>query len=227
MSDSVLNKLQDYFTQFKPIKYLKGETIIRAGDQPAGIYFVKSGFVRMYILFADGRELTLNIFKPGSFFPMMWAIGGIDNNYFFQAVDEVTVYRADQKSTIDNFKADPDILYDLVQRLLVGMDGLLTNVQFLLSGNSYSRIASVILITAKRFGLTSIKKETLISFPLTHQNIAKMAGVARETASIVMKQLTDQGIISKKGQNYVVLDMEKLSEQVSVESIGGESAIAV
>lgn len=210
-----IEKLSDFFAKYKLLSYKKGEVIIREDDEPSGVYFLKSGFVRLGSIFASGEELTLNIFKPGSFFPMMWAIGEVKNSYFCQAMSEVKVYKAPRVDVIKFIKENPDVLYDLTKRVLVGLDGMITNVQYLLFGNSYNRIAAAILLLAKRFG-EKINGQVIINLNLIHQDIAHLAGVSRETASIAIKQLENKKIISHLKKKFIVGDMDKLTREIFI-----------
>lgn len=216
MATEVLGKLDDFFTKHRLLFYKKGETIIREDDEPSGVYYLKSGFVRLGSVFSNGGELTLNIFKPGSFFPMMWAIGEVQNSYFCQAMSEVKVYKAPRLEVIKFVKINQDVLFDLTRRVLIGMDGLLVNVQYLLFGNSYNRIAAAILLSVKRFGGKIKDGQIMINLELTHQDIANLAGVTRETASIAIGQLKKRGVISRVKKNFIVNNIEELEKEISV-----------
>ncbi len=37
-------KLDEFFSRFKKLTFKKGETILRAGDEPRGVYFLKKGY---------------------------------------------------------------------------------------------------------------------------------------------------------------------------------------
>lgn len=211
-----IEKLNAFFANYKQIVYKKDEMIISEDEEPAGVYFLKVGFVKMGSIFTNGGELTLNIFKPGSFFPMMWAIGEIKNSYFCQAMSEVKVYRAPKADVIKFVKENPDVLYDLTRRVLIGLDGMITNVQFLLFGSSYNRIAAAILLLAKRFGEKTNNGQIMIGLNLIHQDIAQLAGVTRETASIALKQLEKRGVISRLKKRFVVNNITKLTSEIFV-----------
>ena len=202
--------IENFFSKFKTINYKKGEIIIRSEEEPAGIFFLKKGFVKMNIIFANGSEFTLNIFKPGSFFPMIWAIGGVENYYFFQTMSEVTVQRATKLELLDLLKNNPDVMFDITKRILIGMNGLLTNFQYLIFGNSINRVAAAIYICSKRFGETNKNGEIVIKIKLTHQDIANLAGMVRETASISIKKLERKGIIDHLNRLILVKDLKKL-----------------
>ena len=82
----------------------KKELLIRADDDPSGIFYLKKGFVREYAITKKGDELVVNMFKPVSFFPMSWAINNTPNMYFFEAVTDLRVWRAPKDKALAFFK---------------------------------------------------------------------------------------------------------------------------
>ncbi|KKU90697.1 MAG: hypothetical protein UY22_C0051G0019 [Candidatus Amesbacteria bacterium GW2011_GWC1_48_10] len=211
-------KLKQFFSQFKPLTFKAQDPIIRASDTPAGIYFVKSGFVKMNSSFADGRQVTLNIFKPGSYFPMLWAVADIPNVYSYTAMTDVSAARMGRDQLLDFLDKNPDILMDFTRRILVGLHGLITNIEHLLSGDSYHRVIAALILCAKRFCQNRGKK-IVIDLPLTHQDIADLAAITRETASLAMGKLTRKGLISRAGRNILILDPVKLSAESGIEAL--------
>ena len=49
----------------------------------------------------------------------------------------------------------------------------------------------------------------LINLKLTHQDIANMAGITRETATISIGKLKKAGIIDREGKMFMVSGMKK------------------
>lgn len=216
MAKEVLEKLDDFFTKYKLLLYQKDGMIIREDEEPSGVYYLKSGYVRLGAFFADGGELTVNIFKQGSFFPMIWAIGETKNAYFCQAMSAVKVYRIPRSEVIKFVKENPDVLYDLTKRILMSLDRLIVNIQYMLFGSSYNRIAATLLLSAKRFGEPLKNRQIMISLELTHQDVANLAGVTRETASIAIEQLKKKQIIRQFKKKFIVNNIEKLQEEISL-----------
>src|SRR3989304_6379685 len=91
---SKTSEFQNFYKQFVTRNYKKGEMIIRADDDPLGIFYLTKGYVRQYTISKAGFELTLHILKPISYFPMVWAVNGTPNVYYFEALTAVEVGRA-------------------------------------------------------------------------------------------------------------------------------------
>lgn len=98
-------EFEDFYKQFKTRNYKKGEMLIRADDDPQGIFYLIKGYVRQYTISKTGYELTLHILEPGIFFPIVWAINGTPNIYYFEALTSVEVRRA-PRSDVVNFISD-------------------------------------------------------------------------------------------------------------------------
>jgi CRP-like cAMP-binding protein len=148
----IAKKIDKFFTQFKHVTYKKGEIIIRADDNPSGIFYLISGNVRKYAISKKGDELVVNIFKPISFFPMSWAINNEPNEYFYDALTSLEIYRAPKEKVVEFIKNNPDVLYDLISRVYRGTDGMTRRMTYLMNGNAYARLNIELIIHAKRFG---------------------------------------------------------------------------
>ncbi|MBI2593271.1 Crp/Fnr family transcriptional regulator [Candidatus Daviesbacteria bacterium] len=214
MEKSVFKKLENFFSKRKLLNYKKGEIIIRSDDIPQGVFYVQKGYVSLYTMLEDGRQITLNIFKPGSYFSMMWAISDIPNAYCFQAITQTSLYRAPKGEVVDFLKRNPDVLFDVTRRILVGLDGILTIIQHLVSGTAYQKIGTTLVILAKRFGRKSRNLGITIELALTHQDIANLCGITRETTSLAMKKLEKKKLISYNTHHVVVKSVLKLEKNL-------------
>ena len=213
MLKSSSDKLRYFFSLSKILTYKRGEIILRSDDSPQGIIFLEEGFVKMNSIFPDGRELTLNIFKPQTYFPMTWAIADIPNTYFYQAMTNLKIRRMPKNLFLEFLDQNPDVLRELTTRILIGLDGLLTNIQYMLSGNSHYRVAAAILLCARRFGKKIGLNSVSVTLPLTHQDIGNIAGITRETATIAIDKLQKQGLITHHYRHLTINNLSLLEQE--------------
>lgn len=213
MNEQVSKQLETFFTQFKKQTYKKGEILVRADDDPNGVFYLTEGFVRMYLISMKGDEVVLNIFKPISFFPMSWAINNTKNIYYYEAINEVTVWRAPKEQVIEFIKENPDVLYDLLSRVYRGVDGILTRMAYLMSSNANARLVTELIIAAKRFG--KIDEGHGITLAISEKDIGTQAGLTRETVSREMKILKEKGLITLKKSVLHINDLKLLEKELS------------
>lgn len=202
-------EFEDFFAQFKPRSYKKGELLIRSDDDPQGIFCLIKGYVRQYTISKVGIELTLNILRPISYFPMVWAVNGTPNVYNFEALTDVSVGRAPRDEVVTFIKDKPKIIFKLMSELLEDYDETLTRVEHLVFSDAYRRVISVILYIAKHFG-SNDGKQTMVGNRFTHQDIATLVGVARETASSEMGKLEKKGLVEYSDHLIVIKSIRNL-----------------
>lgn len=215
---TAFEKLEDFFSKYKLFRYQKGEAILRPGDTPQGVYLIKKGYVRLYSISENGEELTLIIFKPNDFFPLMWAINNTENTEYLEAMTSVEIWRSPKDKFLEFIKTNPDVFFELTSRILVRLGGLLERMQYLVFGSAYEKVASILLICVERFGKKE-GKHTVIQVPLTHSDIARLIGVARETASIEMKKMERKRLIAYRGRLLIVKNKRRLEKEAFLEGI--------
>jgi len=198
-------EVAQFFSAHKLVRFKNKETLIKEEDNPSGVFYLKKGLVRMDAVFENGTEITFNIFKPGAIFPAFWAIAGVNNSFNYTAMNELEVYRAPREEFLRYLDGHPKTLLKLTQRILVGIDGLLAGIKNLFCGSAYKKIATIIYILWKRFG-----EGNKIGIKLTHQDLARLAGVARETASIELKKLEREKIITMDKGFLEITDFKAL-----------------
>ena len=213
MDPAILNKLDAFFAQGKPQHFKRGGILIRAGDNPPGIFSIKSGIVRQYAISKKGDDMVVNIFKPHAFFPMSWAMNNTPNNYFFDGMTEVDALRVSKEAAQDFIKSNPDVLYDLLSRVYSGTDGLLMRMMYLMSGDAYTRLVAELVIQAKRLGRKANAGSSL-EVLISEKELAAQSGMTRETVSRAMKMLRDRGLVLFTASTLVIKDLGKLEDEL-------------
>lgn len=215
MGDSPKETLERFYNQYPAIRYKKGETIVHAHDPPSGIFGIQEGYVRVYSISEQGKELTLIIFKPGSIFPVTWGVAGLSNLYYVDALTPIVIRRAPRSDFRKFLKENPDVLYSLIKRLLVRISGLMIRMEYMTFGSAYNKVASILSICADRFGRRKGKK-IIIQMPLGHKDIANLIGLTRETTSIEMKKLQNKKIIDHTNHLLVIKNLKKLQKEAKL-----------
>lgn len=213
-SEAVIRKLNDFFGSYPTIFYKKGETILRAEDSPLGVYFLKSGYVHQYIISPSGETFMVHIYKPGSFFPLMWVVNDTPNIFHFDSMSTSQIIRAPKDAFTAFLKENPDVLFYATQRLAAGLSGLVNRVGQLVLDDAYTKTVLLLLYYADNFG-EKTPQGIAIQLPLAHREIASWIGTTRETASLQVEHLQKKGIIAAHGRQLVIRDLAQLQKEVS------------
>ena len=185
---------ETFYKQFQIRNYKKGEMLIRADDDPQGIFCLTKGYVRQYTISKTGFELTLHILRPIAYFPMVWAINGTPNVYYFEALTPVEVGRAPRDEVVNFIKDKPTVIFELLSELIEDYAESLTRIEHLVFSDAYRRVISILLYIAKHFGEAQ-GKGIIVHHRFTQQDISTLVGIARETASNEMVKLEKKGLV--------------------------------
>lgn len=214
VKSALVAKLDTFFSNYKHQVYKKGEILIRADEDPSGIFFLKKGSIKEYAISRNGDEVVVNIFKAISFFPMSWAINNTPNKYFFEAITEVEVWKAPKEKVVEFVKEDKEILFDLLSRVFYGTDGLLSRMTYLMSGSAYSKLLIEIVIHARRFGVAD-KNGISYEVSIKENELSIHAGIARETVSRELKILKEKGLIKFQKMTLSIPNINKLEAELA------------
>jgi CRP-like cAMP-binding protein len=209
-----LKELEAFYSQFVVRDYKRDEKLIRIDDEPQGIFCLTKGYVRQYTISKTGLELTIHILKPPSYFPMVWAINGTPNVYYFEALTPVQAGRAPRDAVVSFIKDKPTIIFELMSNLLEDYAETLTRVEHLVFSDAYRRVISVLLYIAKHFG-ESRDDGVIINHRFTQQDIASLVGIARETASNEMIKLEKKGLIRYVNHLLAIDNIKRMELELS------------
>lgn len=184
----------------------KGQIIIYQGDVPLEVYIVKSGLVKLYNIDEEGNEKILHLFNGGSIIPLAFFSGEhVATHWFYTALTDCELYVINYDIFWKILRQDNEVsIYMMnwfsreVHEILVRLDSLgKTNVNDkLISALKYLAVCH-----------SDIKKNgwRRVKFPISHQLLADLMGVTRESAAISMKELSDEKLI--RYPRYTVLEI--------------------
>lgn len=213
MDDVVIKKLDSFFSPYPSQAFKKGTIIIQAGEEPSGIFYIESGIMRSYWISSNGFEVTQNMYKPHAFLPMSWAVAGVTNNSFYEAMTHITARKAPKEAVLTFLKKEPDVLFDLLRRIYIGMEGLWMHFESITAGNSTTKLIASLVILAKRFGKQE-KDGVVIQLKMSEHDVANYAGIARETASRELQKLKKERIVSFEKGTILVHDIHKIEDML-------------
>lgn len=189
-------------------KYDRGEIITFEGERNESLYFMVEGVVKSFKTSAEGKEQILNIVRPGESFNDVPAFDGENSPCSTEAMGAVTVYEIGKSDLDILLRRHPRIALNVIAVLARRVRHLVSLVEDLSFRNVISRVARILLENAGD-GAGAGKK-------LTQQEMAAMAGTAREVVGRSLKSLEEDGIIRLDHHKIVISDKEALKEVVGL-----------
>ncbi len=216
MDNGILSKLDAFFSKFPKQEGKKGTILIQANAQPTGIFYIEEGIIRRYWITEKGEEITLNLYKPHTFLPMSWAMSNVPNKHFYEAMTDVKLRKTPKEAMLQFIHEEPDILFDLLRRVYIGMEGLWSHVESLTTGDSSTKLLGSLIILAKRFGKKEMGADTTIQIKMTESDLANYAGMSRETASRELQKLKQEKLVDFAKGKITIHNLQHLEDKITI-----------
>ena len=185
-----------------------GEMILLEDEPAEALYFVASGAVKMFKTSSDGKEQILSFIRPGESFNDVPIFDGGPNLASAQAIGPVVLYGIRSSDLEAILRSHPQVSLNVTRVLSQQTRRLVSLVEDLSFRQVIARVAKILLEYASDG--TGPKPR------LTHQEMAAMAGTAREMVGRSLKSLENEGAIRLERQRIVITDREALREMAGV-----------
>ena len=181
-----------------------GDLILLEGEPADAMYFVASGVVKTFKTSADGKEQILSFVRPGEPFNDVPVFDGGPNPASVQAIGPVVLYGIRDSDLEAILQDHPQVSLNVTHVLSQQVRHLVSLVEDLSFRHVIARVAKILLEYSSNG--TEPKPK------LTQQEMAAMAGTAREMVGRSLKSLEDEGAIRLERQRIVITDKKALQE---------------
>lgn len=178
-----------------------GEIVLFEGEPAKALYFVVSGVVKVFKTSAEGKEQILYLIRPGESFNDVPAFSGGANLASAEAMGTVVLYGIEKSDLEVAIRDYPQIALNIIQVLSQRVEHLVALVEDLSFRNVAGRVARILLEYA---GDGKPR--------LTQQEMAALAGTAREMVGRSLKLLEGEGIIRLDRHRIVITNKERLEK---------------
>ena len=186
-------------------RYARGGIIILAGQDGGALYFVRRGLVKVFKTSDEGKEQTLRLMGPGQTFNDVPALDGGPNPASAMAMEPTVVYVTSGAQLRRLIVERPGVAEATVRTLAAALRHLVTLVEDLSFRHVRARVAKILLEQEER-----ASSGDQAPHRLTQQEIAALAGTAREMVGRALKELEAAGAIHSSHGHITVLSHERL-----------------
>jgi CRP/FNR family transcriptional regulator, cyclic AMP receptor protein len=210
------NILKQVFSHYPLTTFQKHDTILAGGSSNFYVHLIESGYVRSYLVGEEGWLLTINIYSPGAIFPLTQVIAGMgENPYEFQALTTTTIRSAPALMLLSFLEEHPEVLFPLTRRFASGIEGVVKRLSGLIKATCRQRVLSAFDLLMKKAGTLNPDGSISIMLPHTHQDIADIAGVSRETVTRELLWLKQAGVVENCQRTTIVKRPERFLAMLS------------
>jgi CRP/FNR family transcriptional regulator len=189
-------------------RYARGDIIILAGQEGGALYFVRKGLIKIFRTSEEGKEQTFRLMDAGHTFNDVPAIDGGPNPASAMAMEPSVVFATSGAELRRLIRERPEIAVATVHSLSIALRQLVSLVDDLSFRHVRARVAKILW---ERALADEASDDQSLRHRLTQQEIAAMAGTAREMVGRAIKELEAAGAIRSEHGHIEVADRERLN----------------
>ncbi len=180
------------------------------------LYLVKRGYVRLYRVTPEGRQLTVSLVGPGNVFGELEGLSTGTRRSFGEAVTDVLLCVLRDADLERLMRAYPEVAVRMVRVLSERLRELEELLERVALSNVRTRLLHLLLKLAERFG-TPEGRLVQVGVGLTHQDLADMVGCSRETVTLTLGELGREGVV-RTARRRLWVDVERARARLALES---------
>lgn len=189
--------------------FAKREMVLAKGPPVPYLCFLMEGRLQAIDFTLDGREVGLYFIEPGDYFGELSLIDGEAQPEFVIATGRARVVLLPGAEIRPVLFSSPQLAEALSKRLAQRVRQQLNQRQILAVNNPLHRICAQLQIMIG--GTPGQTPQQLIIKAPTHQELAIMVNLTRETVTRTFQVLLAQGVLTRQGDQLLV-DKEKLEK---------------
>ncbi len=183
----------------------RGEMAFLEGEPADTLYVLITGVVKIFKTSANGKEQIISISTPHEVLNDTSIFDGGPNPVSAQAMSSITLYGIKKDKLELMLKQYPKITLSIIKILSERTRRLLTLIEDLSFKHVIGRVGKILL---EHTGDDNAKQR------LTQQEMAAIAGTAREVVARSLKTLEERGVVKIDRHRILIIDKPALEEMI-------------
>lgn len=214
---TLLNHLHPILEKNVLRTYNAGSTVLYQGEVPRSACIIKKGVIKAFNISANGEEQIVTFYIEGEIFPAPWVFGKAPSTiYFYEAVTDCELYFVPREDFRKFMNERSHVLQAVLDYYVTISTSMSIRISALEQPKAREKIMYTLYFLCQRYGELE-KAKSKIRLQLTHQQLANLVGLTRETTATELNKLKRQKILDYANQTYSI-DQPKLLEILGEDS---------
>lgn len=207
------NQLINFFKKYPLIKFEKGERVVRPKQLENNVMLIKSGLVRVFSLSNKGENTALTCLNSTAYGGLVLGLyHGIFNHYYVQALSPVEAWDAPKSNFFKFLDKNPQASMEVMMNQSLLISDLYCQIQWLKTGTAYNKVAALLYSMGTHLSI-EVKGKKQVGVKTTHQDLADLSGLTRETITAQVNKLRKKKIIEYKNSVITIPSLDQLKAE--------------
>ncbi len=187
--------------------FKKDEQIYTEGFHPRGLYIVKKGIAKQFLISNEGKEQIIYMLKPGNMFGYRSIVCNNASFLHVTAIQDCEIEIIGKDTFVKYFNESNEIKLFFLNYFGMEFRVLFNKISFFATKPVTERVALTLLILNQKFEIYTNDKNGIT---FTRTDLACFAGTINETLSRQLTILEKEDIIELRGRAILIKDKERL-----------------
>lgn len=197
--------LSAFLNKYPARKLKKGWPLLYQGEVPRTAFVVKSGMIKVYDINTSGEEKVITFTDTDGILAPEWIFEkSTVSLYYADAFSDAEVHAVPRKELHELLHSSPELLAFTLNRYVNLYVGAQLHISALEQTRAAEKLLRILQWLSLRFGQEVSPDVYRIDIRLTHQDLAHMIGMTRETTAVELGKLRKQKVIGYQNQRYIL-----------------------
>lgn len=212
-----LQQIEKLFKDSRLRSYPKNQLIHYQGDPLSNIYLVKSGYIKAYTILDSGDTRTILILGPGDIFPLAFSSSldwkSYQLRYFYQSLCDTKLLSLSSEVLKSHIESSKEMMNTYMTYIAASNEAIMNQLEVMKNKKAIDKVGLLLPYLISKAGKKIKPNVYQMQLKLSHQEIADLSGVTRETTTTLIKELEKVGIIDQHKGKWIIntKNLQKLS----------------
>jgi len=186
-------------------QFSKKRTILFQGEVPQSVMVLQEGLAKVYGITTGGDQRTVTLLSAGDIFPVECVFNKSRVSlYYYEALTDCSALSLPKPVFLEALESDETLKGQIFESYMAHYTSATMHIYALEHSHAQEKVVYILQYLVARFGEKQPNGLTKIALRLSHQDIAEMVGLTRETTAVELHQLKDKKLIDYQRFAYYV-----------------------
>jgi CRP-like cAMP-binding protein len=198
-------------------KFPRKSPIYLPADEAESVFLLTSGRVTLCHITPEGKQSILAFIEPGEMFGELALLGSDQREEFAEANQACTVVLIPRYAISKLMEKHADLTLAISKMIGLRRRRIERRLRNLLFLSNRERLTHLLLELTEQYG-RRVAQGIELTIKLSHQELASVIGSTRETVTVVLGELQEEGLIQVGRRKIIISQMDQLAGSVMRES---------
>lgn len=190
-------------------RYKKKQIVYSEGNHPSRLFYVQKGKVKTFKQNEDGKEFIVGLYTEGDFLGYIPLIEGRIYQETAEALDDTELLVIPRSEFEELLGSNPQVMKKFVSILASNINEKAGQLLAIAYNSLRKKVADTLITLDRTYNKTHDQN---FYIDISRENLAAMAGVAKESLIRMLGELKDEKLISMEGAKIRIMNYNRLEQ---------------